>query len=98
MLRTTLWSRSSKSTSKAGGPSKANSRSSHESAEQIAGLNRILHLGFAVWFLCAYDFSAGEPAPSFGKTTFPTMTTPAKDTGLKLVAAIGLGLGSVLGM
>jgi len=26
------------------------------------------------------------------------MTTPAKDTGLKLVAAIGLGLGSVLGM
>jgi hypothetical protein len=31
-------------------------------AEQIAGLNRILSLGFAVEFLCAQDFSAGESA------------------------------------
>ena len=35
-------------------------------AEQIAGLNRILRPGFAVGFLCAQDFSAGESAPPFG--------------------------------
>jgi hypothetical protein len=29
---------------------------------EIAGLNRILRLGFAVGFLCAQDFSAGESA------------------------------------
>ena len=35
-----------------------------------AGLNRILRLGFAVGFLCAQDFSAGESARSFGMPQF----------------------------
>jgi hypothetical protein len=34
-----------------------------------AGLNRILHLGFAVGFLCAQALSAGESAGSFGMST-----------------------------
>jgi len=40
-------------------------------AEPDAGLNRILRLCFAVGFLCAHDFSAGESAWAFGHMNAP---------------------------